>query len=154
MENEKNKTLTIPKSEISKMYVSHLGIILSNISIVTLILGVSSLFITIFAAIFTGLWLIFWFVGIIFTVGTIFVMIPNYSSYLTKASDFLANIPFDTLMQIMKYTLPIGIVASIASIILLSLDKKNNHKGRIIFSSIVLALLVIVFVIIISGALN
>ena len=151
MEEKQLNTLKVPKTELRRMYVTHLGIIFSNISIVMLVLGFASLFVGVFSALATAVWIILWFVGLIFSVGTIFVLVPNYLSWLTNTSKFLETIPFQTFFEIVKYLLPIGIAFAVGSIICLAFDKHKNHRGRIIFSSIVLALLVITFIIVLIG---
>lgn len=153
MEEKQLNTLKVPNIELRRMYVTHLGIIFSNLSIAMLVLGLASLFVGFFSALVTMIWIMLWFAGLIFSVGTIFVMVPNYLSWLTNTSKFLDAIPFQTFFQIVKYLLPIGIVLGVCSIICLSFDKHKNHRGRIIFSSIVLALLVITFVIVLIGGL-
>lgn len=154
MENEKNKALNIPKSEQNQMYLCHFGTILSNISIVTMVVGLLSLFVSVFIPLLTAIWIMFWFVGIVATCGIIFLLIPNYASYLSKAGNFLSSIPYDQLTKILKICLPVGIVLAIASIVCLSMDKRNNHKGRIVFSYVTIALLVATFIFIISGVLR
>lgn len=151
MEEKQNQNLVVPKKELSQMYISHTGIILSNLSIVAFCVSLAALFAGFFTALFTTFYIILWFVILIFSVGTVFVIIPNYFSYLTKSSEFLNNFRFDVFINIVKYALPVFIATSILSIVLLSLDKHRNHKGRIIFSSVVLGLLVVMFLILIIG---
>ena len=153
MEKEQLNTLKVPKAELRRMYLTHLGIIFSNLSIAMLVVGCAALFAGVFSALVTMIWIMLWFAGLVFSVGTIFVMVPDYLSWLTNSSKFLEAIPFQTFFEIVKYLLPIGIVLGVCSIICLAFDKHKNHKGRIIFSSIVLALLVITFVIVLIGGL-
>lgn len=153
-EDIKNNSLMTSRSEFAKIYVEHFGLIFSNLSIFSFILALSTVFIGVFTAVFTAFWLMFWFVLVILTFGIIFLMVPNYMSFLTKPTEILALFSPETFMQILKYALPAMIVVNILAIVFLSLDKHKKHKGRIIFSSIALPLLIISFIVILIGVIK
>lgn len=153
-EDIKNNSIKISRNEMAKMYGEHFGLIFSNLSIFSLVLALSIFFIGIFTAVFTAFWTMLWFILVIFTLGIIFLMIPNYAAYLTKPTEILALFSPETFMQILKYALPVMIVVNILAIVFLSLDKHKKHKGRIIFSSIALPLLVVSFIVLLIGVIK
>lgn len=151
MIEENSKPLMPPKSEMTRMYFNHLGIIFSNLSIFGLVCAVAAFFAGFFSLLITLLWLALWVMLLFATLGLVFLAIPNYLSYLTKMSDVMARLPYNTFINIVKYCLPIAIVLGILSIICLCLDKNKTHKGRIIFQSVAIGLLVVAFIVLILG---
>lgn len=149
MENPQEKEIKIPAGYMSSLYLSRLGVILSNISIASLIIFVCSLITPILLALGYGLGIILIFA----TVGTIFVMIPNYwqllTSFMTNTSKLL-----NPLLSALPYLLGIGLATAIASVLILLFDKQRNHKGRIVFGIIVILLIVVAFVFVLCGGLK
>lgn len=152
-EDEKGFDTTLyepPKGELLRMHLTHLGVILSNISIVALIISLGG----IFAAILYGLLLVFgvlvWLLCIICTLGLVFIAMPNFINFFNSTFFTMPNIDLGVYLFII---LGIGIASAIASITLLAFDKYANHKGRIIFSSFVLVGVIIVLLVIIGGTL-
>ncbi|MGN1207875.1 MAG: hypothetical protein ACI4TI_00200 [Christensenellales bacterium] len=153
MEEDVQKTLVVPKKEIARMFVVHLGVILSNLSIFGLVVGASALFFTMFSMLISAFLIMLWIFLIVATIGFIFVMIPNYGAFLPKISSFMDMIPYESFIEIVKIALPFVIALSVGSILCLAFDKFQNHKGRIVFSSIVLGLLLAIFVILLLGVM-
>lgn len=142
MENSQMSQTKPTKSFYTNAYLARLGIILSNISMVALIVSVSS-FVSSLLALLIG---ILGILLIILSVGTIFVIIPNYWSRLMSFISGISSV-LGVIIKIMPYVALVGVLTSIASIIILSLDKNRNHSGRITFSAIVCALIVLAFVV-------
>lgn len=148
------KSCDVPSKELASMYLGHFGTIFSNISIVGLIVGVMALLSSIMVVLGSAFSVMFLVLAIIMTCGAVFVIIPNYLSLFSKATKILEWFPVEKLATASTYILPISMVLCAASIVLLCFDKHKNHKGRIIFSSIVLGLLLAAFVaILIKGSL-
>ncbi len=151
MEEQKNSEISqcscdIPPKEISRMYLCHFGVIFSNMSIVGLVVGVMALLSSILVALGTVISVMILAMGIIMTLGAIFAIVPNYMSLFSKAAKILDWFPVSQFATASLYILPISIALSIASIVLLSFDKQKKHTGRIIFSGVVLAFLVVVLI--------
>ncbi len=149
MENPQEKENKMPAGYMSSFYLSRLGVILSNISIASLIIFVCSLITPILLALCYGVGIILIFA----TIGTIFVMIPNYwqllTSFMTNTSKLL-----NPLLSVLPYVLGIGLATAIASVLILFFDKQRNHKGRIVFGIIVVLLIVVAFVFVLCGGLK
>ena len=149
------KTFDIPPKELKSIYLGHFGVIFSNIAIVGLIVGVMALLSSILVVLGSAFSVLFLVLGIMVTCGAIFAIIPNYLSLFSKATKILEWFPIKQFVTASTYILPISMALCIASIVLLCFDKQKNHKGRIIFSSIVLGLLIAAFVaILIKGSLG
>lgn len=139
-----------PKGELIRMHLTHLGVILSNISIVALVISLSSIFAAILYGLLVTLGVLLWILCIICTLGLVFLAAPNFATFFESNFFTMPNIDLGVYLFII---LGVGIATAIASIVLLSFDKYANHKGRIIFSSFVLVSVVIVLLIIIGGTL-
>lgn len=141
MENSQVSQIKPTKSFYSNAYLTRLGIILSNISMVALIVSVSS-FVSSFLGFIIGI------IGILLiaiSVGTIFIVIPNYWSRLMSFMSGVSSVLY-VVIKIMPYVALVGILTAIASIIILSNDKNRNHSGRITFSAVVCILIVVALV--------
>lgn len=146
------KSCDIPPKELANIYLSHFGVIFSNIGLVGLIVGVMALLSSVLVAIGSMIAVLFLVMGILVTLGAIFAIVPNYLSLFKKATKILDWFPTEQLVTASFYIIPISMALSIASIVLLAFDKQKKHTGRIVFSSIVLGLLLVVLVaLIISG---
>jgi len=144
--------IKVPAGELSRMYVTHLGIILSNIAIAVLVISLCSFL----GALFQALYIVFLFFILILvticTLGTSFFFFPygKYFQQFTKTGT-LADFFMKLVTFCIQYLLPVAIVCCIASIILLTLNKNNQHKGRVIFSGAVLIVSIVVFILAITG---
>lgn len=148
-------TCDVPPKELKSIYLGHFGVIFSNIAIVGLIVGVMTLLSSILVVLGSAFSVLFLVMGILVTLGAIFAIVPNYLSLFGKATKILDWFPIKQFVTASTYILPISMALCIASIVLLCFDKQKNHKGRIIFSSIVLGLLIAAFVaILIKGSLG
>ena len=138
---DKTHTSPVAKNYL-KNFVVRLGIIFSNMAILSLILCLSGI------ASFVALAFVFiiGFAIIIFSVGTIFVVYPNYFQTLMSAGTVTGQIA-DFFMNTFYIFASICILTSILSLVLLILDKRKKHVARIVISSIIIAV-VLVFIIV------
>lgn len=133
------------KTELKNFSV-RIGKIFSNISIVSLILcscGVLSFALT--ALIFlVGLSII------VFSVGTIFLIVPNYFEKLTSVASVSAGISGFFLQNLFIFAI-VSFFGALISFILLVLDKQTKHKGRLVVSSIVIIISIIAIILAFTG---
>lgn len=147
--NQTTTSFDTPKSELLRMHLTHLGKIFSNLSIFALVLSLSSIFSFILYVLIMLIVSIGWLLLIPITLGLI-LLTPNYGSFFnSNFFQITPTIPVNLIFII----LGVGIAFSLISIILLAFDKHSNHKGRIIFSSIVLISTLLILIGIIGGAL-
>ena len=145
---ETPKTTSSAKYEFLS-FCTRLGKIFSNLSIIFLILcfaGVLSFVSTAFILLI-GLMLI------IMTLGTIFVMVPNYWDGLTNASQISSNISMFFLENSTLF-ISLAIGFAVISLIFLLIDKRERPVARIVISSIVVAIAIISMIVIISGVIK
>lgn len=145
----KTQTPLSPAKNDFLNFLVRLGKIFSNISIVSLILclcGVLS---------FVALAFIFIIAicVIILTLGTIFVIVPNFFDIVTSSATISAEIASFFLENFYIFT-SITILCAIISLILLLLDKTNKHTARIVISSIVIAIAVLFIVVALTGVIK
>lgn len=148
MDNEngevKAESVSAPVTPTSKDYLvrgcTHLGKILSNISIVGLLLMLSSFFLTylLIAA--------YYFLLILGVLITLFLILfsPQYRAAFTDNA-FISD--FTSFISGAIFIIgPITIFTSVLALILLLIDKTNRSKGRIAYSATVLVLSVLALV--------
>lgn len=128
-----------PAGETTRMYLTRLGIILSNISIASAVISVLILLAGI-------LQILFYLVLILIAMVTLFTVFlnPEYRKMFSgqnQLTDFITS-----AMQVLPFTAGASLICAIASIVLLVFDKHERHTGRIIWSGIVIGLLVIVII--------
>ena len=131
-----------PAKVLSSMYFSRFAIILSNLSLVCVILSFASAITVIIS------WLI-WIVGlslIIVTLGIILLVFPGYWDGLMNSSQTLSDVSA-FLIKFWPIISGLGVISAVVSIVLLACDKTRNHTARIVFSSVVLALIVIAIIV-------
>lgn len=125
------------------IYCNHFGKIMFNYTILGLSIMVVILLGTILSAMY---FIISFFLGlliIIASLGTIFVISPNYISNLLQGGE--SFIGFITSLYVaFPYIFGITCAASLVSLILECVQKNGRSKGRIITSSIIFALTLIV----------
>ena len=127
-------------------FLIRLGKIFSNISILSLILcfcGVIS-----FAA--TAFILLIGLTIILLSIGTIFIVVPNYFEIIMSASQISAKISAFFLENFYIFV-SVAIVGSILSLVLLLLDKRTKHTARIVVSSIVISIAIITIIVFALG---
>lgn len=134
----------------TQVYTTHFAKILSNISIVSGVLVLFTFLSFILSAIFIGIVYIFVIVAILVTFGTILLVFPSLKNLFKDDGSAALLSSFEGLLQVMISASPIltaiSGVAAITSIVLLATDKQSKHTGRIVTSSVVAVLSVIVTV--------
>lgn len=133
--------LQAPPGVMKNMFIRHLGEILNNVSIFGCILGIMMYF-SFFVSAFYFCFLL---IITLATVGTIFLIIPNFSewwAFLPKLSEMTG-----VISNISQWVLMISAVLSAIALVLLLLDKGNRSKARIVWSIIILVLSILGFVI-------
>ena len=126
-----------------KEFLIRLGKIFSNISILALLLCFSG----ILSFVATAFILLIGLAIIILSVGTIFVIVPNYFDILMSTSEVSAKISAFFLENFYIFA-SIAIIGAILSLVLLLLDKRTKHIGRIVISSIVIAIVIITIIVV------
>ena len=126
-----------------KEFLIRLGKIFSNISILALLLCFSG----ILSFVATAFILLIGLVVIILSIGTIFVIVPNYFDILMSTSEVSVKISAFFLENFYIFA-SIAIIGAILSLVLLLLDKRTKHIGRIVISSIVIAIVIIAIIVV------
>ena len=128
-----------------KEFLIRLGKIFSNISILALLLCFSG----ILSFVATAFILLIGLVVIILSIGTIFVIVPNYFDILMSTSEVSVKISAFFLENFYIFA-SIAIIGAILSLVLLLLDKRTKHIGRIVISSIVIAIVIIAIIVVVT----
>ncbi len=125
------------QKRIANMQLNHLGIILSNISLVGLVLMVAGfLYFLVYAVI-----IIIMIIPVLFTFGLYLINNPNYFDWVNGSSD--------TITKLLAYVPTVGIVSAVAaalSIVCLSMYKGQKSWWRIVFSGIIIVVSILVAV--------
>lgn len=142
--------LKTPKGTLARMQAVHLGKILFNLQFIALAVMLASVLSFIGIAVYYIM-----LVAIsLLTVFTIYAIYPNFVNAWT-GGEKLANIAVK-LAQSWTYTIPIVICLAALSIGLLCFDKNEKHIARIVVSSIiiVIALILLILQLTASGGAN
>ena len=131
-----------------KEFLIRLGKIFSNISILALLLCFSG----ILSFVATAFILLIGLAIIILSVGTIFVIVPNYFDILMSTSEVSVKISAFFLENFYIFA-SIAIIGAILSFVLLLLDKRTKHTGRIVISSIVIAIVILAIIVVVMGVI-
>lgn len=139
--------------EYSNIYLAHFTKILSNYSI----LGTVLMLLILLGTVFFALYYIFAFVAsvllIVCTLGLVFISNPKIFGDI-----FNASVGMEKLLRYSHSAFPyifgITMVVSIISLILLCVQKENRSVPRIVFSSCIIAISLIVGLIYLLGGLN
>ena len=123
-----------------------LGKIFFNLSIFFLVLCICG----ILSLISTVVMIVFGIVVTLATLGTVFVIMPNFWSNLISGINIAGNVS-EFLMSNFYIFASIAVACSILSIIISALDKQNKHKGKIVIASIVLAVTIVSIIITMAG---
>ena len=142
MDNLDYQAITPPAKMTAKMYLIRCGKILFALSLIMTIISI----LPSFSLLLIAGYILFWFIVVICSLGTIFVTNPEFAGSITSVTDNLANIT-TALLDASYYLLPLAIVAGVCSIIFLVTDKTDKHIPRIVFSSIFIAIAVILLII-------
>lgn len=140
--NASTPFISTPARVLTSMYTTRLGIILSNVAVICVLFCLSSIVSVVISCI---LWM-FGVVLILMTLGLILVAIPGYWNALVSSSDVIGKVS-NFLIQAWPIISVTGIVCSVASIVLLALDRNQRHIGRIVFSSIIIGMIVLIMII-------
>ena len=145
---QKSNTPSLAKMELKNFSV-RLGKIFSNISILALILC----FCGILSFVATAFILLIGLVIIILTLGTIFVMVPNYWDIMMTGSEISAKISSFFLQNFYIFVI-VAIISSIISLTLLIIDKNNKHTARIVVSSVVIGIAIVAIIVFATGGIK
>ncbi len=148
MEKNREKELSNlpPAGEMTRLYMTRLGVILSNISIVCLVIC----FFSVVSVIAYGLMFVLGLALIVLTLGIIFVVIPDYWNKLLASGEVFGKLA-EAVFAAAPYLAGIGIACAAASIVLLLTDKHRSHTGRIVISSVILIIIVLFVAVLIAG---
>lgn len=124
------------------IYASHFGKIMSNYAIVGLSAMLLILVGTIVSAMISVLCVMFGILLIFATLGLVLVTNKNFISEMFNSGSHLLEIT-TSLYKFFPYLFGITLGASIISLIVLCLQKDQRSTGRIVASSIILALTVV-----------
>lgn len=142
-----NDINTTPSTKIiSRLFLTRIGKICSNISIVFLLLCLSAVlsFVTTAYIFILGLCVI------ILSIGTIFIAVPNFFDILMSGVEFSAKIS-EFFLQYWYIFVSFTILFSVVSLILLATDKTSNNVARIVISSVVLFFAFVVVIVLLLG---
>ncbi|MBS5852572.1 MAG: hypothetical protein ACLUG4_09470 [Bacilli bacterium] len=142
----KELSTTMPVKTEIKNFIVRLGIIFSNISIFSLILC----YFGILSFISTAFILLVGLVIIVLTIGTIFIIVPDYFNIFMSVTDISAKVSAFFLDNFYLF-ISITILSSILSLILILLNKQTRYIGRIIFSVIIVIIAMFTIIIIAMG---
>ena len=142
----KNISGTPPVKTEFAFFTVRLGKIFSNLSIFFLILclcGVLS-FVTTAFILLCGL------TAILITLGTIFIIIPDYWDKLMVASNISAEVS-EFFFQNIFWFVGFSVAFALLALLLLVWDKKRSHVPRIVLSSVILAVALLCIVVVALG---
>ena len=128
--------------ELRQMHLARLGKILSNLSIVALLISLGGLL----GYVFIFFYYIILIMGIIVTLGLILLATDGIDGLFDTAkvaTDWFNNVFSKTSL----YMAPIALAIATAAIVLLVKDKKENHNGRICVSVAVILISVTVLIV-------
>lgn len=132
-----------------KNFILRIGIIFSNISIFSLILcfcGVLTFIASAFI-ILIGISLI------LLTLGSIFILVPDYWGIFSSAINSSVGIN-EFFFKYFYVFAGVAIAGALLSLLFLTSDKRNKHKGRVILSAAVIALAAVSVIIFAAGVIK
>ncbi len=144
MDNQ--KTFKTPKNILARMQVVHLGEILFNLQFIAVAIMVAS----VISFIVPALYYVLLFCIAFLSLGALIANSTFRSMW--AGGETLTKIT-SVLTQSWQYTIPIVAILAIASIVCLCFDRNKKHIARIVISSIicVLALIILIFKLINTG---
>ena len=125
----------------ARLFLVRLGKIFSNLSLFLLILCLCGAL----SFVLTALIILVGIIITIVTLGTIFVIAPNFFNVIIQATDITANISaffFDNF-YIFAIT---AIIGAVLSLVLLRFDNLEKHKVRTILSTIIITTIIAIVV--------
>lgn len=129
-------------NELRQMHMSRLGKILSNLSIVALLISIGG----VVGYIFVAFYYILLVMGMLLTFGLILLATDGVNGLFDTGRIAMEwfNTTFSTVSL---YMAPIALVIALVAWVLLAKDKKENHKGRISVSVLVILISIIVLIV-------
>lgn len=144
------KSNTVPKSNFyAKSFMIRLGKIFSNLSIFFLVLSLSG----ILSFVASAFVLIIGFVIVVLSIGTIFILVPNFGDLWLSSIEVTGNLATFFLNNFFIFV-GLTILFAIVSLVILAFDKQNKHVARIVISSIVIAVAIISIVVLLVGGMK
>ncbi len=137
---EEHTALVSTKNDF-KNFLVRLGKIFSNMSILFLIISICGLFsfVSVAFVCLTGV------VIIVITVGTIFIINPNFGSLFMSAVDVSSKISTFFLENFYIFA-GVTLATAVVSLVLLVLDRRTKHTARIVTSSIVIGIVILTII--------
>jgi len=132
------------KNLLKKEFFTHSGKIFSNLAIAGTVVSLFSVLFTVLGALFVLCYYLFAFIIALATLFTVLINNPNWFSIISF-DNFGAYSNF-MLSYVAPPAVAVALACSILSIVFLCLGDKAKVKGRIIFSSVVLGLTLILLV--------
>ena len=136
----------------NNLYKLHFGKIMSNYSIV----GLSFIILILLGSLISTVYFLFAaFLAIIIIIascGTIFVISPTFLPGLFSGGEMFLDIMANCIKAV-PYVVIVNIVSSILGLIFICISKQPKTKGRIIFTSIILAINIIIGIVLLAGGL-
>ena len=146
---QQNNITTTPKAPagvMTSMTLNRLGVIVSNLSILA-----TCLFpICFFTFLIPAFYYIMLFLMTIFTLGLVFLLIPNFGSWWTAGSGFFNNL-INFSGDLLPVLIGISLGGAVLSIILLLFNKNDRQWGRITISIALCAIAIAILVGIVIG---
>ena len=132
-------------SDYAPGYLTHFGLILSNLSIVVTIIAFLSMFTVFIPALYwIGLILI-----VLCSIGTIFIVDPNFGRFFTDGSEIVVSF-YEKVTATTPTLAIVGCIMVACSFVILLLDKRERYVGRKVYS-ILMAIVMIIELVIVSG---
>lgn len=141
------KTPKTPNKILAEMQIVHFGKILFALQFIALAVMLLSALSFVFVAVY---YILLVCVSVL-TLGSIYAAYPDFVNWWSGGE---ALVKFtETLAYSWKYTVPIVLALSVASVICLSFDKREKHVARIVFSVLtaIAALVVLILKLINTG---
>lgn len=141
MEDNHVTDFKTPRGVLAKMQATHFGKILFNLQFVAVAIMLAS----VLSFLIVALYYFFLLAVTLLTLGGIYAIYPEFASWWS-GGETLNNIAV-TLSSGWTYIVPIAIAVSAISVVMLSLDRTNKQTARIVISSVICALSVIILLV-------
>ena len=134
--------MNLSGKELRQMHMSRLGKILSNLSIVALLITLGG----VVGYVFVAFYYVILIMGLFCSLGLILLATNGIDGLFDTAK--VAMEWFNTsFKRVSLYMAPIALVIALAAMILLIKDKKEDHKSRISVSVIVILISIVVLIV-------
>ena len=153
--NQSNpKVMATPASVLANMYMSRTGKILSNLTFLCILWFVLSFITPIVSMVFYAVVFCLVIASVVFTLGSVFLFnpgfVPSLFELMKNGGEKLVEVT-EFMYKANPYVIGACAGLSLLSILLLSLNKHDKSVWRIVFSSILLAVSVIILLILLFG---